>query len=84
LNIKFGHRRFKFPSPELTELTDHSHLLGDLTALKQALANDGYLLLRGLIDRATVLKARATSMIITRLTQTKQSPPVLLQAGARK
>jgi ectoine hydroxylase-related dioxygenase (phytanoyl-CoA dioxygenase family) len=40
------------------ELRDASSLLGDPEALRQRMADDGYLLLRGLIDRGTVLEAR--------------------------
>lgn len=60
MNIRFGYRDLAFPSPELGELRDSSDLLGDLPALQARMAEDGYLLLRGLLPRATVLQARRT------------------------
>lgn len=58
--IRFGHRDLTYPSPELGELRDSNALLGDSAALHARMAEDGYLLLRGLIDRETVLQARRT------------------------
>jgi ectoine hydroxylase-related dioxygenase (phytanoyl-CoA dioxygenase family) len=40
------------------ELRDAHHLLDDLHALKARMEEDGYLLLRGFLDRETVLNAR--------------------------
>jgi ectoine hydroxylase-related dioxygenase (phytanoyl-CoA dioxygenase family) len=42
----------------LGELRDANSLLGDPEALRQRMADDGYLLLRGLVDRDKVLEAR--------------------------
>lgn len=41
-------------------MRDSSQLLGDADALRRRMAEDGYLLLRGLIDREKVLSARET------------------------
>ena len=46
------------PEAELGELRDSSHLMDNPHELRARLAEDGYLLLRGLHDRAQVLKAR--------------------------
>lgn len=62
MNIRFGYRTVIYPSPELLSLRDSNDLLGDRPALQQRMAEDGYLLLRGLIDRAKVLCARQTVM----------------------
>ena len=49
------------PVPEamLAELTDSAGLLGDAAAMRERLAKDGYLFLRGVIDAAAVRAARA-------------------------
>lgn len=60
MNIRFGHRELSYPSAELGELRDSNDLLRNPAALHARMAEDGYLLLRGLIDRAKVLQARAT------------------------
>ena len=60
MNIRFGYRNLNFPSQELGVLRDSNALLGDVAALHERMAEDGYLLLRGLIDRAKVLQARQT------------------------
>jgi hypothetical protein len=49
-----------YPSAELGELRDANSLLGDGPALRRRMDEDGYLLLRGLIDREKVLRARQT------------------------
>jgi hypothetical protein len=43
---------------EFGELRDSIGLLGDVAALKQRMNDDGYLFMRGLLDRDTVLAAR--------------------------
>ncbi len=60
MNIRFGYRNMEFPSANIIELRDSNALLGDVPALHQRMAADGYLLLRGLIDRDKVLGARET------------------------
>lgn len=62
MNIRFGYRNLCYPSADLLELRDSNSLLGDGMALQQRMAEDGYLLLRGLIDRTKVLQARQTIM----------------------
>ena len=58
--VRFGHRELAFPSDELGELRDSNDLLGEVAALQARMQEDGYLLLRGLIDPAAVKQARAT------------------------
>jgi ectoine hydroxylase-related dioxygenase (phytanoyl-CoA dioxygenase family) len=41
------------------ELRDSSGIAGDMAALRERMAEDGYLLLRGYLDREAVLRARA-------------------------
>lgn len=60
MNIRFGYRNMEFPSADIVELRDSNDLLGDVLALRARMEEDGYLLLRGLIDRAKVLAARET------------------------
>ncbi len=60
MRIRFGFRDLEFPSSELGELRDSQDLLGDLDGLWQRLKEDGYLLLRRLIDRQTVMTGRET------------------------
>lgn len=60
MNIRFGYRDVEFPSPELGELRDSSPLLGDMDAIREQMRQDGFLLLRGLLDRQKVLTARET------------------------
>ena len=58
--IRFGYRDLTYPGPELGQLRDSNDLLTDTTALQARLAEDGYLLLRGLLERETVTRARQT------------------------
>lgn len=58
MKIRFGNRDMTFPGGELGELRDSNELLNDMASLHQRIAEDGYLLLRGLIDRDKVLHAR--------------------------
>ena len=57
MNIRFGYRDMHYPSETLGTLRDSQHLLADIPALHAQMAEDGYLLLRGLIDREKVQKA---------------------------
>ncbi|MEM7033053.1 MAG: phytanoyl-CoA dioxygenase family protein [Chloroflexota bacterium] len=59
-NIRFGHRDMVYPSKDMGELQDSNDLLGDMDALHARMTQDGFLFLRGLLDRETVLKARQT------------------------
>ena len=58
--VRFGHQTLNFPGPELGELRASNDLLNDAIALKARLTEDGYLLLRELIDPETVRVARET------------------------
>ena len=60
MKIRFGYRDIEFPSAQLGELRQSQSLLGNAAALNERLAEDGYLLLRGLVNRDAVLKARQT------------------------
>ncbi|MDA0991804.1 MAG: phytanoyl-CoA dioxygenase family protein [Verrucomicrobia bacterium] len=55
--VKIGERDLEF-GKELGELRDSNALLDQPDALRARLADDGYLLIRGLQDRAAVLEAR--------------------------
>ena len=59
MKVRFGFRDLEFPSGELSQLRESNDVLGDAAALWQRMDEDGYLLLRGLIKRETVLAARA-------------------------
>lgn len=60
MKARFGYRNIEFPSDDLGELRDSSHLLGDMDAIRSRMNEDGFLLLRGLIDRNKVKAARET------------------------
>lgn len=60
MKIRFGICDYEFPSVELRELQESNQLLEDPTALRERMAEDGYLFIRGLIDREKVLSARRT------------------------
>lgn len=56
--LRLGTRELELGGEHLGELEDASADLGDPAALRRRLDQDGYLLLRGLQDRALVLEAR--------------------------
>lgn len=60
MNIRFGYRDTTYPNGALGTLRESQHLWPDVPALQAQIAEDGYLLLRGLIDREKVKQARAT------------------------
>ncbi|MEM7800363.1 MAG: phytanoyl-CoA dioxygenase family protein [Chloroflexota bacterium] len=60
MDIRFGYETFNYPSEALGHLRDSSALLGDQAALAERMQADGYLLMRQLISREAVLKARQT------------------------
>lgn len=60
MNIRFGYRDVAYPSPELGTLRESQNLLDRPPALHARMKEDGYLLLRGLIDRHKVQQARET------------------------
>ena len=55
MKIEFGHRNIEFPSDEIAQLQDSSGLLNDIPALHTRMEEEGYLLLRGLINREKVI-----------------------------
>ena len=59
MRVRFGYRDIEFPGGALGQLRDSRELLGDIPALWRRLRDDGYLLLRGLVERDTVLQARS-------------------------
>lgn len=63
MQVRFGDRVWDYPGPMLAELTDSTELVGDGEALRQRYQRDGYLLLRGLIDRQRVLAARQAILL---------------------
>jgi hypothetical protein len=60
LKIRFGYRNIEFPGAEMGELRDCNALLGNATGLRERMDEDGYLLVRGLVNREKVLNARHT------------------------
>ena len=60
MRIRFGYRDLEFPSADLGHLRESQDVLADAGSLWRRLDEDGYLLLRGLINRQVVLKARRT------------------------
>jgi len=52
MKVRFGHRDMVFPSEALGEIRPSIDLIDDPAALKQRIAEDGYLYLPGLIDRS--------------------------------
>ena len=60
MNVRFGYRDIAYPSTALGTLRESNALLADMPALHARMAEDGYLLLRGLIDRKKVQQARET------------------------
>jgi hypothetical protein len=58
MKVNFGHDVLEYPSETFGQLRDSSDLLADPAALRMRMAEDGYLLMRGLIDRQRVLEAR--------------------------
>ena len=55
MRIRIGYRNVEFPSEEIGELRDSNAILGDSLTLHDRMAEDSYLLIRGLIDRQKVL-----------------------------
>jgi hypothetical protein len=56
--VRFASRILEVGGPEMGRLRDANPLLDDPLALRARLAEDGYLLVRGLLDPAEVLAAR--------------------------
>ncbi|UKS24120.1 phytanoyl-CoA dioxygenase family protein [Paenibacillus sp. HWE-109] len=58
MNVQIGQRSLEMGGPYLTELRSSNDIMKDTEALRERLAEDGYLLIRGLHDRNQVLSAR--------------------------
>lgn len=60
--IRLGDTEVEYPSALVGELVDSGPLLrsGELAALRERLSTDGYVLIRGGLDREAVLRARAS------------------------
>jgi hypothetical protein len=56
--LPFGSRQFELGGPHLGLLRESNDIADDAAALRARLAEDGYLLIRGLYDRKDVLAAR--------------------------
>lgn len=60
MDIRFGDRNISFPGSDMGEMHDCNQWFSDMATLYKQIASDGYLFIRGLIDRTTVLQARET------------------------
>lgn len=60
MKTRFCECDYELDSPELRRLRPSNDVLDDMDALRARLATDGYLYLKGFLDRAEVLKARRT------------------------
>ncbi|NQX67147.1 phytanoyl-CoA dioxygenase family protein [Paenibacillus alba] len=58
MNVQIGQRSLEMGGSYLTELRSSNDIMNDTEALRERLAEDGYLLIRGLHDRNQVLSAR--------------------------
>lgn len=58
MRVDIGNDTYEFPSDTLKPLRDCNNLLDDVQALHARMAEDGYLLVRKLIDRDAVMTAR--------------------------
>lgn len=78
MKVRFGFRDLEFPSSELSQLRESNDRLGDAPALWRTMDADGYLLLRALIARETVLSAREAVLMHMREQQVlRPATPVL-------
>lgn len=60
MKVRFGCRDIEFSSVDLGVLRQSDAAVDDMPALHTRMAEDGYLYMKGLIDREVVLKARTT------------------------
>ena len=58
MQVEMGERTLTYPDGELGELRESNDIQHDPDALRQRMARDGYLFIRGAIDRDKVLAAR--------------------------
>lgn len=56
--VTLGRREMELPGKYIGELREANELLGDVEALRERMAEDGYMLIRGLFERERVLEAR--------------------------
>ena len=56
--VEFQRKRMEFPSERFGYLRDSTEALDDVGELRRRISADGYLFIRGLIDRDAVLEAR--------------------------
>lgn len=68
--LRMGEVEMEFEGPYLGELRDANDILDDVDALRARMAEDGYLLIRGLHDRADVVAAR--KVFLNKLSETAQ------------
>ncbi|MFC4777094.1 phytanoyl-CoA dioxygenase family protein [Paenibacillus sp. GCM10023252] len=80
MNVKVGSRELEMGGPHLTELRSSNDILGDNKALRERMAEDGHLLIRGFHNRAEVLKAR-TAILQKMDGMGKLSRDTLLEEG---
>jgi hypothetical protein len=64
MTLTFGKREMKYPGPYLGDLKDSTDLINDTESLRARLTEDGYLLLRGLLERDLVLEARRQMLTV--------------------
>ncbi len=79
MQIRFGYRDLQFPSDQLRPLRESQSLLADTDALWRRFDEDGYLLLRGLLEREIVLNARNVIFQHMQAQQALQPDTPLLQ-----
>ena len=58
MRVEFQRKQMEFPSAQFGYLRDSTDAQDDIDELRRRIAVDGYLLIRGLIDRDAVLEAR--------------------------
>lgn len=58
MQVEFQRKRMEFPTAQFGHLRDSTDVLADTGELRRRIAADGYLFIRGLIDRGAVLEAR--------------------------
>ena len=57
MRVEFQRRQLEFPTAQFGYLRDSTDALEDIEELRRRIAADGYLFIRGLIDRDAVLEA---------------------------
>ena len=62
MRVEFQRKQMEFPTAQFGYLRDSTEALADIDELRRRIAADGYLFIRGLIDRDAVLEARRVVM----------------------